>query len=122
MIRFLYNISMLVGPMLDALTKISLVMIILGQKSILKQKRLWIASIVMGLYTLLSYMITANAIRVILDFALLIICCEFILHFNKKIFIQITIVSFVIWVFMLLIDIFAYVILLYVFKTVKSKK
>lgn len=117
MIRFLYNISMLVGPMLDALTKISLVMIILGQKSILKQKRLWIASIVMGLYTLLSYMITANAIRVILDFALLIICCEFILHFNKKIFIQITIVSFVIWVFMLLIDIFAYVILLYVFKT-----
>lgn len=103
--------------MLDALTKISLVMIILGQKSILKQKRLWIASIVMGLYTLLSYMITANAIRVILDFALLIICCEFILHFNKKIFIQITIVSFVIWVFMLLIDIFAYVILLYVFKT-----
>ena len=108
---------MLVGPMLDALTKISLVMIILGQKSILKQKRLWIASIVMGLYTLLSYMITANAIRVILDFALLIICCEFILHFNKKIFIQITIVSFVIWVFMLLIDIFAYVILLYVFKT-----
>ena len=117
MIRFLYNISMLVGPMLDALTKISLVMIILGQKSILKQKRLWIASIVMGLYTLLSYMITANAIRVILDFALLIICCEFILHFNKKIFIQITIVSFVIWVFMLLIDIFTYVILLYVFKT-----
>lgn len=117
MIRFLYNISMLVGPMLDALTKISLVMIILGQKSILKQKRLWIASIVMGLYTLLSYMITANAIRVILDFALLIICCEFILHFNKKIFIQITIVSFVIWGFMLLIDIFAYVILLYVFKT-----
>lgn len=117
MIRFLYNISMLVGPMLDALTKISLVMIILGQKSILKQKRLWIASIVMGLYTLLSYMITANAIKVILDFALLIICCEFILHFNKKIFIQITIVSFVIWVFMLLIDIFAYVILLYVFKT-----
>lgn len=117
MIRFLYNISMLVGPMLDVLTKISLVMIILGQKSILKQKRLWIASIVMGLYTLLSYMITANAIRVILDFALLIICCEFILHFNKKIFIQITIVSFVIWVFMLLIDIFAYVILLYVFKT-----
>ena len=117
MIRFLYNISMLVGPMLDSLTKISLVMIILGQKSILKQKRLWIASIVMGLYTLLSYMITANAIRVILDFALLIICCEFILHFNKKIFIQITIVSFVIWVFMLLIDIFAYVILLYVFKT-----
>ena len=117
MIRFLYNISMLVGPMLDALTKISLVMIILGQKSILKQKRLWIASIVMGLYTLLSYMITANAIRIILDFALLIICCEFILHFNKKIFIQITIVSFVIWVFMLLIDIFAYVILLYVFKT-----
>ena len=117
MLRFLYNISMLVGPMLDALTKISLVMIILGQKSILKQKRLWIASIVMGLYTLLSYMITANAIRVILDFALLIICCEFILHFNKKIFIQITIVSFVIWVFMLLIDIFTYVILLYVFKT-----
>lgn len=113
--NLLYYVALAVGPLLEAITKIDLVMIILGKYKMLKSRKFWIASLCIGLYTLLSYLITANAIKVILDFIVLIICCEYILEFNKKHLSQVIILSFVIWVIMLLIDIFTYVILFYVF-------
>ena len=48
-------------------------------------KKFWISSLVIGIYILLSYLITTSAIKVILDFIVLIMCCEYILGFDKNI-------------------------------------
>ena len=110
-----YFIALIVGPLLEGITKIDLVMIILGKNNMMKSKKFWISSILIGIYTLMSYLITANAVKAILDFIILIICCEFILNFNRRYLSQTIILSFIVWVAMLLIDIFTYVILSYIF-------
>lgn len=105
-----------IGCVLDAATKIDLVMLIMEQIGMIKKKRYWKTAIFVGTYILLSYLITSSAIKVILDFAVLVIGCYYLLRFNKKYFSQIIVISFIIWVSMLLIDIFSYVVLFNFFK------
>lgn len=105
-----------IGCVLDAVTKIDLVMLIMEQIGMIKKKRYWKTAIFVGTYILLSYLITSSAIKVILDFAVLVIGCYYLLRFNKKYFSQIIVISFIIWVSMLLIDIFSYVVLFNFFK------
>ena len=112
----LYFIALVVGPLLEGMTKIELVMIILGKNNLLKSKKFWLAVFLVGMYILSSYLITANAIKVIIDFMVLAIGCCSIINFDKKYFFQIIIISFIVWVSMLLIDIFTYVTLFNIFK------
>ena len=111
-----YFIALIVGPLLEGITKIDLVMIILGKNNMIKSKKFWISSIIIGIYTLLSYLITANVVKVILDFIVLIICCEYLLRFEKKYLSQIIILSFIIWVTLLLIDVMFSILVLYILK------
>lgn len=69
-----------------------------------------------SLYIFASYLMTSNVVKVILDFVSLAFCCYYLIKFNKKNFIQIVLVSFVIWVSMLLIDVLFSVLLLYILK------
>ena len=117
-----YFIALIVGPLLEGMTKIELVMIILGQNNLLKSKKFWLAVFLVGMYILSSYLITANAIKVIIDFMVLAIGCCSIINFDKKYFFQIIIISFIVWVSMLLIDIFTYVTLFNIFKIEKILK
>lgn len=105
-----------IGCVLDGITKIDLVMLSMNNNKMISQKRFWVASVIIGLYTLSSYLITSTASKAIFDYLVLIFCCELILRFDKRKISQIAIISFIIWAIMLLVDILFSVIMLYVLK------
>ena len=113
--QFLDIIVLLVGCILNGLIRIDIAMLIIKKYNMISNRKFWISSIIIGIYILLSYLITTSAVKVIFDFLVLIICCEYILEFDKKYVIKITIISFIIWVSMLLIDVCFYVVLSNVF-------
>lgn len=103
----------LISCVLNGLVRLDIIMVIIKKYKMLNDKRFWIASVVMGLYIYLSYLITTSALKVILDFIVLILCCQYIVHFNKKYFEEIIISVFIVWTMMLLIDILFSILLLY---------
>ena len=105
-----------IGALLDGMTKIDLAMLVMGTTGMLKSKRFWFSVMLVSLYIFASYLMTSNVVKVILDFVSLAFCCYYLIKFNKKNFIQIVLVSFVIWVSMLLIDVLFSVLLLYILK------
>lgn len=105
-----------IGALLDVMTKIDLAMLVMGTTGMLKSKRFWFSVMLVSLYIFASYLMTSNVVKVILDFVSLAFCCYYLIKFNKKNFIQIVLVSFVIWVSMLLIDVLFSVLLLYILK------
>lgn len=105
-----------IGALLDGMTKIDLAMLVMGTTGMLKSKRFWFSIMLVSLYIFASYLMTSNVVKVILDFVSLAFCCYYLIKFNKKNFIQIVLVSFVIWVSMLLIDVLFSVLLLYILK------
>lgn len=114
--QYLDIIILLLGCILNGLERIDIIMLIIKKYNMINNKKFWISSIIIGVYILLSYLITANAIKVILDFLVLIFCCEYILNFNKKYLTKIVVAVFIIWVSMLLIDILFSILLLYILK------
>ena len=114
--QYLDIIILLLGCILNGLVRIDIIMLIIKKYNMINNKKFWISSIIIGVYILLSYLITANAIKVILDFLVLIFCCEYILNFNRKYLTKIVVAVFIIWVSMLLIDILFSILLLYILK------
>lgn len=108
MIQFLI---LFVTAFIPSFVKIGLVVIISTNKLPLFNKRFWFSVLVLAIYILMSYLITDNVIKVIIEYMLYNLCCAFILNFNKKYFMSILISTFVTWVVMLLIDIVMYVFL-----------
>lgn len=105
-------IILLLGCTLNGLVRIDVIMIIIEHNGMTTNKKFWVSSLIMGIYILLSYLITLPVIKVIIDFLILFVCCLFILGFNKKNLIKIVIPSFIIWVAMLLIDVLFSIIIL----------
>lgn len=103
-----------IGCMLNGLVRLDIIMVLIGKNKMTNNKKFWISSLVIGIYILLSYLITTSAIKVILDFIVLIMCCEYILGFDKKYLMKIVISVFITWVAMLLIDVMFSIILLYI--------
>ena len=107
-------IILLLGCILNGLVRIDIIMLIIKKYNMINNKKFWISSIIMGVYILLSYLITLPIVKVIVDFLVLFACCLFILGFSRKNLMKIIIPSFSIWVSMLLIDVFLSIIVLYI--------
>lgn len=104
-----------VGSFLASFVKLYLILIFLKIPNILKNKRFWVSALVSGLYIFLSYALTDNFIKVILEFLIVIILCEYIVKFEKENLHSIVIIYFAIWIGMVLIDLFMSIILINIF-------
>ena len=93
------------GSLLDAFVKLSLIMIIIRFNNIYKSKKFWLSIIFLSLYVCFSYLITDSVIRLIFLFVITIICALFIRGFKKNKILQTTIVTFFVWLIMVLVDI-----------------
>lgn len=103
------------GSILNGLVRIDIIMLTINKNNMISNKRFWISSIIIGIYSFFTSMVTLPVIKVIIDFIVLFGCCQFILGFNRKNLSKIIIPSFVIWVVMLLIDVLFSIILLGIF-------
>ena len=99
-------IVLIITSMLSAFIKLDLAIILVKYTKKIKYNRLIVSTIILTIYIFLSYLITDNAIKVIIDFIVVIYCIEYILEFNKNYFIKSVITAFVVWSVMLIIDIF----------------
>lgn len=94
--------------------KVDLIMILINKAYLNKTKKFFISILLLSVYVFLSYLVTDHAIKVIIEFLLLIVVCWFIMDFSKEWLNKIIFMAFVIWVGMLLIDIILSFIWIYI--------
>lgn len=99
------SIYAIIGSYIASVTKLYLMLMLDGMKEILKNKKFWIAVILSGLYIYLSFLLTDNAIKVILEFVTTIILSLYVLEYEKRTLLKVIINCFIIWVLTLLIDV-----------------
>ena len=109
----LENISIyaIVGSYLASFTKLYLMLSLDGMQNIFRNKKFWIAVLLSGLYIYLSFILTDNVIKVVLEFITTIILSMYVLDSDKKIISNVIINCFIVWVGMLLIEVLFYTII-----------
>ena len=95
----------LMGSLLDAFVKLTLIMILIGCKKIYSNKKFWISTFILGLYVFFSYMVTDSFIKLIILFLLTIVCLIYITHGQKINIFNMIITTFIVWLVIILVDI-----------------
>lgn len=93
------------GSITDSFVKVSLILILLGWKDFFKSKRFIISVLIFGIYISLSYNITDSGLRIILLFIFTYLATLFVSNFPKNQLVSTAIITFVIWISLVLIDV-----------------
>lgn len=99
-----FNLLVGLNSYLMIFSKIYIILVLLGYKDILHNKKFYISTIIVGTYTFVSFVLTENFIRTIILFLLVIIAIFYITKFDKIPKVKIIIISFICWICILLLD------------------
>ena len=99
-----FNLLVGLNSCLMIFSKIYIILVLLGYKDILHNKKFYISTIIVGTYTFVSFVLTENFIRTIILFLLVIIAIFYITKFDKIPKVKIIIISFICWICILLLD------------------
>lgn len=99
-----FNLLVGLNSYLMIFSKIYIILVLLGYKDILHNKKFYISTIIVGTYTFVSFVLTENFIRTIILFLLVIIAIFYITRFDKIPKVKIIIISFICWICILLLD------------------
>lgn len=100
-----YTIVIFICSLLYAFVKLNLILILLNNKDIYKNKKFWVSVPLLAIYVFLSYMITDSAIRTIILFIVTNVVVLFIFKFNRNYITKIIITTFIVWLTMVLTDV-----------------
>lgn len=105
-----FNFPIGLSTYLDVYVKLYVILNLLGLRNIIRNKKLYIATAIVGTYAFLSYVITDSFIRLILLFILIIFATRFIVKDIDIPMQKIIILVFICWTCLVLIDIFVFII------------
>lgn len=104
-----FNFPIGLSTYLDVYVKLYVILNLLGIKNIIRNKRLYVATVIVGTYAFLSYIITDSFIRTILLYVITIICVIYITKKDNVPKNRIFIICFICWISLLLLDILTFI-------------
>lgn len=108
------SIYELVGSSLTAFVCFTLLLILCNVKNFYNSKRFWLSLAILSAYLYISFLLTDNGIKAIIQFFLNLILCYYVQN-NRTPMLKIIITGFIEWIVMLLIDVALSLIIINIF-------
>lgn len=104
-----FNFPIGLSTYLDVYVKLYVILNLLGLRNIIRNKKLYIATAIVGTYAFLSYVITDSFVRAILLYIITIVAVFFITNKNNISKNKVFIICFICWICLLLLDIIVFI-------------